>query len=152
MALAIVFATMSALSSACSAVLQRLAVADRTAAAKPAWRTAVDLVRSPAWLAGAVFMAGTFAFQALGLYFGPLSVVQPVLVLELIFTLALRVFLLHDRIASRTWSAAAMICAGLAAFLIVASPAEGSHVPGAALALAVLAAGVTMPSLWAPPS
>ena len=57
--------------------------------------------------------------------------VQPVLVLELIFTLGLRVFVLHDRIAARTWSAALMICAGLAAFLIVASPTEGTHVPDA---------------------
>ena len=68
-------------------------------------------------------------FQALALYFGPLSVVQPVLVLELIFTLGLRVFLLHDGIASRTWSAALVICLGLAAFLVLASPSEGTHVP-----------------------
>jgi len=67
----------------------------------------------------------------LPLYFGPLSVVQPVLVLELIFTLGLRVFLLHDSIASRTWSAALIICVGLAAFLVLASPSEGTHVPNA---------------------
>jgi hypothetical protein len=41
----------------------------------------------------------------------------------------LRAFLLHDDIASRTWSAALMICLGLAAFLVVASPTEGDHVP-----------------------
>jgi len=52
-------------------------------------------------------------------------------VLELIFTLGLRVFVLHDGIASRTWSAALMICVGLAAFLVVAAPAEGTHVPSA---------------------
>jgi hypothetical protein len=52
-------------------------------------------------------------------------------VLELIFTLGLRVFLLHDDIARRTWSAAAVICAGLAAFLLVAAPSDGSHVPDA---------------------
>jgi hypothetical protein len=131
MAAAIVFAVLSALSNACSAVLQRLAVVDRTAQARSAWRTAIDLVRQPIWLLGGLFLVGTFVFQALGLYFGPLSVVQPVLVLELIFTLGLRVFLLHDDIARRTWSAAAIICAGLAAFLLVAAPSEGSHVPDA---------------------
>jgi hypothetical protein len=52
-------------------------------------------VRQHVWLLGALFMAGTFGFQALALYFGPLSVVQPVLVLELIFTLGLRVFVLQ---------------------------------------------------------
>jgi drug/metabolite transporter (DMT)-like permease len=83
------------------------------------------------WLLGAVFLLGTFAFSALALYFGPLAVVQPVLVLELIFTLGFRRFLLHDSIAGRTWFAALMICFGLGAFLVVASPTEGSHVPSA---------------------
>jgi drug/metabolite transporter (DMT)-like permease len=131
MTAAIVFAVLSALSNACSAVLQRLAVVDRTSKAQPAWRTAIDLVRQPAWLLGGLFLVGTFGFQALALYFGPLSVVQPILVLELIFTLGLRVFVLHDGIAPRTWSAALTICVGLAAFLAVASPAEGAHVPSA---------------------
>jgi drug/metabolite transporter (DMT)-like permease len=128
----IIFATLSALSNACAAVLQRLAVVDRTSTTtKPAWRTAIDLVRQPVWLLGGLFLVATFGFQALALYFGPLSVVQPVLVLELIFTLGLRVFLLHDGIAKRTWSAALVICLGLAAFLVLASPTEGTHVPNA---------------------
>src|SRR5215469_7468501 len=131
MAAAILFAVLSALSNACSAILQRLAVADRTAQARSAWRTALDLVRQPIWLLGVLFLVGTFVFQALALYFGPLSVVQPVLVLELIFTLGLRVFVLRDDIASRTWSAALVICLGLAAFLVLASPSEGTHVPDA---------------------
>jgi drug/metabolite transporter (DMT)-like permease len=131
MAAAIVFAILSALSSACGAVLQRLAVADRASGGRPAWRTAIDLVRQPVWLLGALFLVGTFGFQAAALYFGPLAVVQPVLVLELVFTLGLRAFLLRDDIASRTWSAALMICVGLACFLVVASPSEGSGAPDA---------------------
>ena len=123
MTLAIIFAVLSALSNACSAILQRLAVVSRTSGARSGWRTAIDLVRQPVWLLGALFLIGTFVFQAVALYFGPLSVVQPILVLELIFTLGLRVFLLHDDIALRTWSAALTICVGLAAFLVVASPA-----------------------------
>ena len=130
MAAAIFFAVLSALSNACSAVLQRHAAVNRAPGARR-WRAAMDLVRQPAWLLGGLFLIGTFGFQALALYFGPLSVVQPVLVLELIFTLGLRAFLLHDDIARRTWSAAAIICAGLAAFLLVAAPSEGSHVPDA---------------------
>ena len=129
---AIAFAVLSALSSACGAVLQRLALVDRTSTkAKSLWRTAIDLVRQPVWLLGGLFLVATFGFQALALYFGPLSLVQPILVLELIFTLGLRVFLLHDGIASRTWSAALVICLGLAAFLVLASPSEGTHVPSA---------------------
>ncbi len=94
MAAAIVFAALSALCNACSAVLQRLALISPTPEGQPLWRTALALVRQPMWLLGGLFLVGTFGFQALALYFGPLSVVQPVLVLELIFTLGLRVLLL----------------------------------------------------------
>jgi drug/metabolite transporter (DMT)-like permease len=132
MAAAIVFATLSALSSACGAVLQRFAAVNQeSTAAKPRWRAAIDLIRQPAWLFGALFLIGTFAFQALALYFGPLSLVQPILVLELIFTLAVRVFFLHDNVAGRTWGAALAICAGLGAFLVTASPGQGNAVPDA---------------------
>jgi len=63
MAAAIFFATLSALSSACGAVLQRLAVVDaQSTTARPRWRTVVNLVRQPAWLLGALFFAGTFGF------------------------------------------------------------------------------------------
>jgi hypothetical protein len=128
---AIVFAVLSALSNACSAVLQRLAAVETPRETTPLWKSAVRLVRRPVWLLGALFLIGTFAFSALALYFGPMSVVQPVLVLELIFTLGLRSTLLHDDIARRTWSAALTICAGLGAFLVIADPQEGAHIPTA---------------------
>ena len=51
------------------------------------------------------------------------------MVTELIFTLALRVVWLRDPIARRTWGAAALLCAGLAGFLVVANPQEGHHHP-----------------------
>jgi drug/metabolite transporter (DMT)-like permease len=130
---AILFAVLSALSSAGSAVLQRRAAVDHksAAAAESGWRSALSLVRQPMWLLGGALLVGTFVFQALGLYFGPLTVVQPILVLELIFTLGLRAFLLHDDIAARTWLAGLTICLGLAAFLIVANPSDGDRVPDA---------------------
>jgi drug/metabolite transporter (DMT)-like permease len=128
---AIAFAVLSALSNACSAVLQRLAAVQSPPDLKSPWKIAVYLIRQPMWLLGGLFLVGTFAFSALALYFGPLSVVQPVLVLELVFTLGFRRFLLHDDIAGRTLFAALMICVGLGAFLVVANPSEGSHVPSA---------------------
>jgi drug/metabolite transporter (DMT)-like permease len=130
MAAAIIFAVLSALSSAVTAVLQRRAAVDHQAtAAGSAWHRAISLVRQPVWLLGGAAMVGTFVFQALALYFGPLSVVQPILVLELIFTLGLRAFLFHDGITSRTWYAGLTICVGLAAFLIVANPSADTRTP-----------------------
>jgi hypothetical protein len=81
------------------------------------------------WLLGMVCMGGTFVFTALALYFGVLATVQPILVTELIFTLALRALWLHDAIAARTWAAAGLLCAGLFGFLVVAHPEEGHHRP-----------------------
>jgi drug/metabolite transporter (DMT)-like permease len=74
-------------------------------------------------------MGGTFIFTALALYFGQLATVQPILVTELIFTLALRALWLKDSIASRTWGAAGLLCAGLFGFLVVAHPQEGHGHP-----------------------
>jgi uncharacterized membrane protein len=142
---AILLAVLSALSNACSAVLQRLAVVEAAPNVKSIWKTATYLIRQPMWLLGGLFLVGTFGFSAAALYFGPLSVVQPVLVLELIFTLAFRAFLLHDNIAGRTWIGALLICIGLAAFLVVALPSDGNHTPTARQwIVAVITRGATV--------
>ena len=126
--LSVFFALLSAFSNAITAVLQRLANVSQPETTNGWRRTALALVRDPRWLLGLLFMGGTFVFQAVALYFGQLAVVQPVLVTELIFTLALRQFWLRDVIRPKTWSAAVMICGGLAAFLLAAHPEEGHRV------------------------
>ncbi len=125
--MAILFALLSAFSTATTAVLQRLASVSQPETSG-GWRTVRALVRDPRWLLGLVFLGGTFVFQAIALYFGELAVVQPILVTELIFTLALRRLWLRDDITPRTWTAAVMICGGLAAFLLAAHPEEGHRV------------------------
>jgi drug/metabolite transporter (DMT)-like permease len=125
--MAIFFALLSAFSNATTAVLQRQASVSKPEDLK-GWQSARALVRDPRWLVGLLFMGGTFVFQAIALYYGELAVVQPILVTELIFTLALRRYWMHETIRSRTWTAALMICVGLAAFLLAASPEEGHRV------------------------
>ena len=87
--MAVLFALLSAFATATTAVLQRLASVSQPETSG-GWRTVLALVRDPRWLLGLVFFGGTFVFQAIALYFGQLAVVQPILVTELIFTLALR--------------------------------------------------------------
>jgi drug/metabolite transporter (DMT)-like permease len=130
--MSIVFALLGAFSQALTSVLQRLANVAGSEVKRSAWQTTLYLVRQPMWLLGMVSMGGTFVFTALALYFGELATVQPILVTELIFTLALRRFWLGDRIASRTWGAAALLCAGLFGFLVVAHPQEGHGHPSPA--------------------
>ena len=130
--MSIVFALLGAFSQALTSVLQRLANVAGSEVKRSVWQTTLYLVRQPMWLLGMVSMGGTFVFTALALYFGELATVQPILVTELIFTLALRRFWLGDRIASRTWGAAALLCAGLFGFLVVAHPQEGHGHPSPA--------------------
>jgi drug/metabolite transporter (DMT)-like permease len=130
--MSILFALLGAFSQALTSVLQKLANVAGSHETRSGWETAKFLIRQPIWLLGMVCMGGTFVFTALALYFGTLASVQPILVTELIFTLALRVLWLHDRISPRTWGAAAMLCAGLFGFLVVAHPEEGHGRPTAA--------------------
>jgi hypothetical protein len=93
------------------------------------WRLVVYLFRNPLWLSGWIALAAAFVFQALALHAGELSVVQPLLVVELVFALALRRVWLHQRIRQVTWWAGAVTCLSLAVFLAAAEPQGGRPVP-----------------------
>jgi drug/metabolite transporter (DMT)-like permease len=97
------------------------------------WELVGFLIRQPLWLLGWVAAAGGFAFQAVALHSGQLSVVQPLLVTELVFALILRRFWVHQHIAKRAWTAALVTCAALAVFLTAAEP-HGGHLQPAATA------------------
>jgi drug/metabolite transporter (DMT)-like permease len=88
----------------------------------------VDLVRKPVWLAGQGTAIAAFGAQAVALSFGALSVVQPLLVLRLVFGLLLASRLASTAVRAKEWAGAFAIVAGLAAFLVAASPPEGSTV------------------------
>ena len=94
------------------------------------WRLGWYLVRQPVWLVGQAFAVGVFVLSGVALYFGELAVVQPLLVVELIFALALRRFRLHDVIPVKSWYAAAVVCLGLGGFLAAANFHGGTRVPG----------------------
>jgi drug/metabolite transporter (DMT)-like permease len=68
-------------------------------------------------------------FQALALHRGQMSVVQPLLVTELVFGLVLRRVWIHQRIRSITWWAAVLTCVMLTLFVVMAEPQGGQAVP-----------------------
>jgi drug/metabolite transporter (DMT)-like permease len=90
------------------------------------------LVHNPLWLLGWIALIAAFVFQALALHNGELSVVQPLLVVELVFALVLRQLWLRQSIALYAWVSAAVICAGLAVFVATAEPRGGGTTPSAA--------------------
>lgn len=135
----VVFALLTALSNAVSVTTQHIAsTADPRRSS--GWRLVLYLFRNPLWLFGWVALAAAFLFQALALHNGLISVVQPLLVTELIFALVLRRFWIHQSIRLITWGAAALTCAGLAVFLVAGEPQGGQPTP---LSHHWIAAGVT---------
>ena len=135
----VVFALLTALSNAVSVITQHIAsTADPRRSS--GWRLVLYLFRNPLWLFGWVALAAAFLFQALALHNGLISVVQPLLVTELIFALVLRRFWIHQSIRLITWGSAALTCAGLAVFLVAGEPQGGQPTP---LSHHWIAAGVT---------
>jgi drug/metabolite transporter (DMT)-like permease len=123
----IAFALLAAFSSAVYLLAQR--VSSRSGPSGSAWRLAAYLLQQPLWLMGAAAGTAYFVFQAVALHFGELSVVQPVLVTELVFVLVLRVVWLRQPVRRAAWLSACLASFGLAVFLIAAEPRGGQASP-----------------------
>lgn len=91
----------------------------------------MQLLRSPLWLFGWAAAVGGFVFQAAALNKGQLSIVQALLVTELVFSLLLRKLWLRQPIPRAAWASAVLTCAGLAAFVVVDQPRGGVPAPSA---------------------
>lgn len=131
---------------AISGVLQQLVASRRPPDESMSPRLILDLARRPTWLAGLGLAILSYALQALALAFGPLAVVQPLLVTELLFAIPISVRLRGRRIGPREWSGAIAVACGLAVAIAVADPRGGT--PLAALddwvtVLAVVAVAAT---------
>jgi drug/metabolite transporter (DMT)-like permease len=113
-------------------------------------------LRHPLWIVGSVANLAGLGLHAVALRDGPLTLVQPLLVIGVIFTLPLRRVLEHRRPKHAELGWAVALTLGLAVFLVLATPSDGpaqapDPVPlvfcAAAVALAVsgcLAAGRRM--------
>jgi hypothetical protein len=84
-----------------------------------------SLLHEPAWFGGIAAVTVGFLLQATALGSGQLSVVEPILVLELPATLLLATRVFHSRLHRREWGSAAAMAAGLAAMLYALSPSGG---------------------------
>jgi hypothetical protein len=139
----IFFALLAAFSNALNVVTQHKASIGDPRHRK-GWHFVRYLVTNPLWLFGWIALAAAFVFQALALHNGLMSVVQPLLVTELVFALVLRRVWIHQGIRAVTWWAAALTCVTLALFIAMSEPSGGTADPtGRAWITAVVAtAGV----------
>ncbi|MFI6085170.1 DMT family transporter [Streptomyces sp. NPDC051217] len=128
--LCILFALLGAASNATGTVLQRKAalVVPRGDAFR--FRLLLDMVRQPVWLLGICAVACAAFFQALALIEGPLSLAQPVFILELPFALLIALPVLHRSLPPTGWYAIGCLVAGLALAVAAADPSPGTtHAP-----------------------
>ncbi len=151
-----VFALLAALANALNVMAQHIASISDPAQSK-GWRFVVYLFRNPLWLLGWVFLIGGFVFQAIALHNGQLSVVQTLLVTELVFGLILRRLWIHQLISPLAWASAGLTCLGVALFVAMGEPQGGNPTPTShAWAVAFLVCGVlaglmTVLAQWGPP-
>ncbi|MFF9765700.1 DMT family transporter [Streptomyces sp. NPDC014636] len=127
-AVTVLLALLAALSNASASVLQRRAAVqepDRGGGAGSVVRRFGHLLRHPSWLTGTGLLALSSLLQAGALATGSLSLVQPLLAAELLFTLAVGSVVFRRRPDARTWLAFAALAVGLALFLLAAAPSPG---------------------------
>ena len=92
-----------------------------------------DLAHQPIWLLGILASVAGFGFQAVALWKGSLSVVQPLLVLGLVFALPLSAATLSKRwLSAKEWVATVTVTGGLAVFLLTGDPSQGKSEVGLA--------------------
>ena len=119
----------SALAAGCTfavgSVLQQSAARQAPESVSMSWRLLVDLAHRRTWLLGIGCDVASFAMQALALAFGPLALVQPLLVTGLLFAVPLAVRWRGRRLGPREWAGTVAVGGGLAAFLAASSPSEG---------------------------
>jgi drug/metabolite transporter (DMT)-like permease len=86
----------------------------------------VSLARRPWWLIGNALDGVGYLFQFLALRRGSLVLVEPILVLSLVFALPVAAWLDHRRISASDIASTVLIMAGLALFLEVAHAGLGN--------------------------
>ena len=85
----------------------------------------VHLARRPMWLVGNALDGAGYLFQFLALRRGSLALVEPILVLSLVFALPVAAWLDHRRVLPSELASTGVVVAGLALFLEVARPGLG---------------------------
>lgn len=150
--LSVLLAVLASVGNAVASVLQRKANAERPEEHEGALAMLWRLSHRPVWIGGIAALVVGVLLQAAALATGPVALVQPILVLELPFSLVVARLVFRSPLHVREWGAIIGMSAGLAALLYALQPAGGNAsrattfewVLGVAAALAVCAACVVI--------
>ncbi|MGH3098097.1 MAG: DMT family transporter [Streptosporangiales bacterium] len=144
MVIAIPAAIAAGLCFAVAGVLQQDVASRRPDEEELTGRLLVRLARRRRWLAGIGVALLSYAFQALALRFGPLALVQPLIVTEVVFALPLSVRLHGMRLGGREWLGAGGVTAGLALAIVSSNPHGGHPLASSPLGWLVTLSGVAV--------
>lgn len=124
--IAVLAAIMGAVSFGAAAALQH--VATMHVPVRPALRLSliVELIREPVWTSSLVLNVLGSGMQILALANGPLALVEPILVTNLLFATAARSFLVRRLPPPFVLAGGTLVCVGLALFLVLARPPAGA--------------------------
>ena len=125
-AVSVIGALLAGCTFAVGSVLQQSAARETPLEKSLSWRLLVDLAHRRRWVLGISSDVGSFALQALALAFGPIALVQPLIVVTgLLVAVPLAVRWRGRRLGAGEWAGTVTVGLGLAAFLAAASPQEG---------------------------
>jgi drug/metabolite transporter (DMT)-like permease len=122
----LVFSLLAAASYGLGAVLQHQAAGRESEELSMKAGLLVQLVKRPMWMVGNLLDFVGFFFQFLALRRGSLALVEPVLVLSLVFALPVAAALEHRRVTLVEIGSAGAMALGLGVFLAVGRPGAGS--------------------------
>jgi drug/metabolite transporter (DMT)-like permease len=125
MVIAVIAALAAGGSFAAGGVLQQRAASTRPEKEALSFRLILDLIGDRMWLLGIGFAFLSYVLEGLALSFGPLVLVQPLIVTELLFALPISVRWRGMHMSSREWLGTLAVAGGLALGLVCAAPGKG---------------------------
>ncbi|HZD78577.1 MAG TPA: DMT family transporter [Actinomycetota bacterium] len=128
-AITIGFATLAGAALAVNGYLEQREASSKPEQGRFKIRLMEQLVTDRVWLLAMAFGFLSYVFQAVALAFGPLSMVQPLVLSELIFAVPFSIRRHHRRMGVREWVGILSVAGGLAVGLVAASPRRGNPLP-----------------------
>lgn len=132
----------AALFNALATIFERIGVETAPAEAQLRWQLMAHVLKRPIWFLGLGAMVGAFLLQAAALSQGSLTVVQPLLVTELVFLVIILRVWFRRVLGWREGLGTVLTVAGLGTFLAVSNQGGGNTLPSAVGWLLVITASL----------